>query len=118
MGLQKRKRKPTTKSNSFETSSVPKLAIIGSIEIAPGRRDQLLALLMAHRARCLKDESGTLQFEVSAPYEKETKVLLYEVYQDDAAFDLHRDGPSIAQWREETAGMMVKICVTRCALVN
>jgi quinol monooxygenase YgiN len=43
---------------------------------------------------------------------------LYEVYQDDAAFDVHRDGPSIAQWREETAGMIVKICVTRCALVN
>jgi hypothetical protein len=59
-----------------ETSSVPKLAIIGSIEIAPGRRDQLLALLMAHRARCLKDESGTLQFEDLAPHEDETKVLV------------------------------------------
>jgi (4S)-4-hydroxy-5-phosphonooxypentane-2,3-dione isomerase len=98
---------------------MPKLAIVGTIEVAPGRRDQLLPLLMAHRARCLKDEPGiTLQFEVLAPYEDDTKLLLYEVYRDDAAFELHRNGASIAQFREETAGMGVKISVTRCALVE
>jgi hypothetical protein len=31
---------------------------------------------------------------------------------------VHRNGPSIAQFREETAGMGVKIHVTRCALVE
>jgi quinol monooxygenase YgiN len=98
---------------------MPKLAIIGTIEVTPGRRDQLLPLLMAHRARCLKNETGiTLRFEVLAPYEDDTKVLLYEVYRDDAAFELHRNGASIAQFREETAGMGVKISVTRCALVD
>ena len=98
---------------------MPKLAIIGTIEVTSGRRDQVLPLLMAHRARCLKDEPGiTLQFEVLAPYEDDTKLLLYEVYRDDAAFELHRNGASIAQFREETAGMGVKISVTRCALVE
>ena len=98
---------------------MPKLAIIGTIEVTSGRRDQVLPLLMAHRARCLKDEPGiTLQFEVLAPYEDDTKRLLYEVYRDDAAFELHRNGASIAQFREETAGMGVKISVTRCALVE
>jgi (4S)-4-hydroxy-5-phosphonooxypentane-2,3-dione isomerase len=98
---------------------MPKLAIIGTIEVTPGRRAQVLPLLMAHRARCLKDEPGiTLQFEVLAPYEDDTKLLLYEVYRDDAAFELHRNGASIAQFREETAGMGVKISVTRCALVE
>jgi quinol monooxygenase YgiN len=59
---------------------------------------------MAHGARCLKDEPGTRQFEVLAPHEDDTKVLLYEVYRDDVAFEVHRNGPSIVQWREETAG--------------
>jgi (4S)-4-hydroxy-5-phosphonooxypentane-2,3-dione isomerase len=99
--------------------AMPRLAIIATIEVARGRRDQLLPSLMAHRARCLKDEPGiTLHFEVLVPYEDDTKVLLYEVYRDDAAFDVHRNGPSIAQFREETAGMGVKIHVTRCALVE
>jgi quinol monooxygenase YgiN len=97
---------------------MPKLAIIATIEVVPGRRDQLLPLLMAHRARCLKDEPGTLQFDVLAPHEDDTKVLLYELYRDGAAFDVHRNAPSIAQWQEETAGMTVKIYGTRCALVD
>ena len=96
---------------------MPRLAIIVTIEVAPGRRDQLLPLLMAHRARCLKDEPGiTLQFEVLVPFDDDTKVLSYEVYRDDAAFEVHRNGPSIAQFREDTAGMIVKMYVTKCAL--
>ena len=95
-----------------------KLAIIGTIEVAPGRRDQLLPLLMAHRARCLKDEPGTLQFEVLAPREDDTKVLLYEVYKDDAAFDVHWNGASIKRAREESAGMILKLSGTKCALVE
>jgi|SRR5208337_1446145 len=40
---------------------------------------------MTHKARCLKDEPGTLQFEILLPRDDNTKVLLYEVYRDDAA---------------------------------
>jgi len=35
-----------------------KLAIIRTVEVVPGRMDEFLPLLMAHRARCLKDEPG------------------------------------------------------------
>jgi quinol monooxygenase YgiN len=73
--------------------------------------------LMAHRTRCLKDEPGTLQFEVLTPHQDDTKVLAYEVYRDDA-LDAHRNAPSMAQWRKETAGMVAKVQVTRCALVE
>jgi quinol monooxygenase YgiN len=71
---------------------VPKFAVIGSIEVTPGSRDRFLPLLMAHRARCLRDEPGTLQFEVLLPRDDETKVLLYEVYRDEAAFTAHWNG--------------------------
>jgi quinol monooxygenase YgiN len=98
---------------------MPRLAIIATIEVAPERRHQLLPLLIAHRDRCLKDEPGiTLQFEVLVPREDDSKVLSYEVYRDDTAFDAHRNGPSIAQFRVETAGMVVKLSVTRCAILN
>ena len=95
-----------------------KLALVGTIEVAPGRKDELLSALMAHKARCLKDEPDTLQMEVLAPREDDAKVLVYEVYRDDAAFDVHRSGPSLAQWREETAGMIAKFSVTRCTPVE
>jgi (4S)-4-hydroxy-5-phosphonooxypentane-2,3-dione isomerase len=95
-----------------------KFATVGTIEVVPGKRDQLLPLLLAHKARCLKDEPGTLQFEILLPKDSETKVLLYEVYRDDGAFEVHRNGPSFARWRDETAEMVAKIYGTRCAVVD
>jgi quinol monooxygenase YgiN len=52
---------------------------------------------MAHKARCLEDEPGTLQFEILLPHDDDAKVLLYEVYRDDAAFEVHRNGRSFAR---------------------
>ncbi|MGY3549018.1 autoinducer 2-degrading protein [Bradyrhizobium sp. USDA 4472] len=95
-----------------------KLAIMGTVEFAPERRDQVLPLLMAHRARCLKDEPGTLRFEVVLPREDYSRILIYEVYQDDDAFEVHRNAPSRAQWLQDTTGMDVKVIATRCSPVE
>ena len=95
-----------------------KLVVVGTVEVAPGKRDQVLPLLMAHRDRCLKDEPGTLRFEMVLPREDDSKILIHEVYQDDAAFELHRSSPSIAQWRQESAGLAVKVLATRCTPVE
>ena len=95
-----------------------KLAVIGTVEVPPGKRDQVLRLLLAHRARCLKDEPGTLQFEVMMPREDESKLLIYEIYQSDAAFDAHRRAPARAQWLQDTAGMGVKLVATMCTPVE
>jgi len=94
-----------------------KFANVVTIEVAPGRRDEVVASLLAHKAR-LKDEPGTLQFEVLPPKDDDTKVLAYEMYRDAAAFEVHVNGPSLAQWREETAGMVVKLHGVRCAVVE
>jgi quinol monooxygenase YgiN len=94
-----------------------RLIIMGWVEVAPGRRNQVLPLLLAHRARCLAGEPGTLQFEVLTPHDDEDKLFLYEIYQDEAAFETHRTGASVAQWRQEAAGMIVKVQVTRCTPV-
>ena len=97
---------------------MPKFVNVVTIDVAPGRRGELLRLLAAHKARSLNDEPGTLQFEILLPKDDDTKVLSYEVYRDDAAFEIHRNGPSLAQLREEIAGMVVKLHGTRCAAVD
>ena len=97
---------------------MPKLALIAAIEAAPGQREQLLSSLLAHRTRSLRDEPGALQLEVLAPLDDVTRVLTYEVYRDAAAFEVHRSGPSLARWRQETAGMIVTFSSTRCTLLE
>ena len=74
-------------------------------------------MLLAHKAR-LKDEPGTLQFEVLLPKDDDTRVRVYEMYRDAAAFEVHLNGPSLAQWKEEIAGMVDKLHGVRCAVVD
>jgi quinol monooxygenase YgiN len=95
---------------------MPKLANVVTIEVTSGRRDQVVTLL-AHKAR-LKSEPGTLQFEVLLPKDDDTKVLSFEMYRDAAAFEVHLNGPSLAQLREEIAGMVTKLHGVRCAVVD
>ena len=95
-----------------------KLVIIGLIETASGERNRVLDALAAHKARCLRDEPGSLKFEIMIPHDDDNRVLLYEVYRDDAAFEVHRNSPSIAQFREETDGMIVDLRVTKCAFLG
>jgi len=100
-----------------------KFAIVATFDIAAGRMDEFLPLLLAHRDRCLKDEPGTLRFDVLRPRNEENKVMLYkvmlyEVYEDDAAFQIHWNGPSVARMRAETTEMVAKLAGIRCSLLG
>jgi len=97
---------------------MPKVAIVGTVDVVPGRRDQLIPLLMAHRGRCLKDQPGTLKFEVLAPRDDDARVLLFELYQDDAAFQEYLNSASLARLKEEASGIMAKVTATRCVLIE
>jgi len=44
-----------------------KLVIFATIEVQPGTRDAAVKVLLEHRARCLRDELGTIQFDVLIP---------------------------------------------------
>ena len=55
---------------------MPKLANVVTIEVEAARRDEVVTLLLAHKARCLKDEPSTLQLEVPLPKDDDSKVLM------------------------------------------
>jgi len=101
----------------YEATVMSKFANVVTIETAPGRRDQVVTSLLAHKTR-VKAESGTLQFEVLLPKDDDTKVLSYEMYRDAAAFEAHLKGSSLAQLKEEIAGIVVKLHGVRCAVVD
>ncbi len=95
-----------------------KFAIVATFEIAQGQMEAFLPRLIAHRARCLQDEPGTLRFDVLRPRGEENGVLLYEVYADEAAFQVHWNGPHVARMRAETTGMVTKLTGIRCSLLE
>jgi quinol monooxygenase YgiN len=90
------------------------LAIIATIKTVPGKRDEYLKHLQAHRERCLLSEPGTLTFDILVPQKETDTVLLYEVYASQAALDAHWNGPSMQQAKVDTEGLAVSMTGVRC----
>lgn len=93
-------------------------AIVATFEFQEGDRVKYLPALLRHRERCLKDEPGTLQFDVLSVNDDENKLMLYEVYTDPAAFDTHWNGQSIELLQAETKGIELKLSGVRCTRVE
>ena len=91
-----------------------KFAVVATYEIAPEKIEAFLPLLFAHRDRCLAQEPGTLRFEVLQP---DRNLMLYEVYENEAAFQAHRDGPLVARFREEAAAIERRLTFVTCRLL-
>lgn len=93
-----------------------RVALNVEIYCTSGSRDRVLDALAAHRARCLAEEPGTLQFEIMVPSDDPVRIYLFELYRDDAALKAHAGGPSIARYRGEIAAWVKETRISRCSL--
>jgi len=94
------------------------VAIIATIEVDPASRNDLVPILMRHRERCLRDEPGTIAFEVLVPEKETDRLMLYERYKDKAAFDAHWNGKSLAIAKAAAGPRLKKISGVVCATVS
>jgi quinol monooxygenase YgiN len=94
-----------------------KHAVIGAIKVRPGARKEVLRSLLAHRERSLRDEPGTLGFEVLVPNDEADTILLFELYTDRLAFEAHFfHGASILQVKSEVGHLIESLTGTHCML--
>jgi len=93
-----------------------KHAIVATLELEPGTRDDVVAALVAHRQRSLRDEPGTLQFEVLVPNDEPNKVVLFELFESEAAFAAHSSAASIATVRQAIGPSIVSAHDVPCGL--
>lgn len=78
--------------------------IIVNIHIKPGSWAAFDAHIRAHAKATLAEEPGCMAFDVVQPLTDdgapdESRIMLVEIYNDQAAFDTHRNGarmPSVA----------------------
>lgn len=87
--------------------------MIGTIQYQSSNdRERSLPIVKAHRERCLRDEPGTIQFDVLTVNDDDTKLMLYEVYENSEAFDAHWNGESIKQTMAEIEALGIKVTIT------
>ncbi len=95
-----------------------KFVIVATFLLEAGRMDDCLSVLRELAERSVKDEPGTLQFDVLCPQTDDNTVMLYEVYTDEEAFDLHWNGPLAAEGKRATQGMVLNASGIRCDLLD
>ena len=75
------------------------------IRIKPENVDKFMAALLAN-AREARKEPGCRQFEALVDVSDPTKVLLFEVYDDDKAFEVHQQTPHFKKYLAEAVPLL------------
>lgn len=86
-----------------------KLVIYVEFEIVPEKVDEFFRLVCINAAASAKDEPGCRKFDVMRDRDpaRANIITLYEIYDDDAAFDAHRASPHFAAFSAAIDGMEV-----------
>jgi (4S)-4-hydroxy-5-phosphonooxypentane-2,3-dione isomerase len=83
-------------------------------EIRPELFEAFRPLMVENARASLRDEPGCRQFDVSLPADGAPRVLLYEVYDDEAAFQAHLASAHFARFAEATREMIVGRRIVAC----
>jgi quinol monooxygenase YgiN len=76
------------------------LTVVAKIRAAKGKGDALATLLAEQAGVVRKAEPGCLVYRPHRSTKDPDLFLFYEMYKDDAAFDVHRKAPYLAAYRE------------------
>ena len=91
-----------------------KICLVVDFTVKSGTKSQFLDIITEHASKTLENEEGCLQFEVCDPVEGENRVFLYEMYADDAAFEVHKASPTLARTRERYADIVESRAIHIC----
>ena len=75
------------------------------IQIKPENVDAFMQKL-AVNAAAARNEPGCRQFDVLVDPQDRTKVMLYEVYDDEKAFEVHQQQPPFKQYVAEAVPLL------------
>ena len=94
------------------------LVIIAEFEVKPGKLAEFLELAEVDARHSVADEPGCRQFTVTVDREPPDRVVLFEVYDDEAAFDSHLETPHLKAFREGIETLVVSRHIRRLTRVH
>ncbi len=81
------------------------LILTVNIRIKPENVDAFMAMVLAN-AREARKEPGCRQFEVLVDPADRAKVMLFEVYDDEKAFEAHQQTPQFKKYLAEAVPLL------------
>jgi quinol monooxygenase YgiN len=80
--------------------------VLAEFGLKPGTRERFVELVSRNAAASVADEPGCRRFDVMTPRDGADRVVLYEIYDDEAAFEAHLQTPHFAEFRRMTADLV------------
>ena len=97
-----------------------RIGIIVEFQMEPANHAAFNAIISGHARKTKEEEPGCQQFDVMQPTKKGepdlTRVMLVEVYADDAAFKAHGENPRLATVRDAYAALITGRTLTMCRM--
>ena len=93
------------------------LALFVEMKIRPGRSGEFMPLILENARRSLAEEPGCRRFDVLTPAEGADRVVLYEIYDDEAAFDAHRITEHYIEFRAAARNLLAESTVQRFSVL-
>jgi len=76
-----------------------------NIRIKPENVDSFMPMVMAN-AHAAREEKGCLQFDVLVDPNDKTKVMLFEIYRDEPAFETHQQTAAFKKYLAEAVPLL------------
>ena len=87
-------------------------------EIASPHLDEFLLAMRKNARLSLRDEEGCQRFDICQDQQNPASIFLYEIYDDAAAFELHKAAPHYDEFNEAIDGMVLKKAVRLFTIVS
>lgn len=81
------------------------LVLAVNIRIKPEHVDAFMGHVLEN-AKAARQEPGCRQFEVLVDREDRTKLMLFEIYDDEAAFEAHQRTPAFKRYLEQAVPLL------------
>ena len=80
--------------------------ILVDFKLRPGAQPAFRRLIDANARASTHDEPGCRRFDVLEPKGEPDRILLYEIYDDRAAFEAHKNTPHYAAFDAQSAPLV------------
>ncbi|MET4701860.1 autoinducer 2-degrading protein [Constrictibacter sp. MBR-5] len=92
-----------------------KVAIAVEFHVKPEHRTAFEAIIREHARLSRETEPGCVRFDVLVPKKDDGRILLFELYADEKAFQDHSALPRLAETRERYKDMITERRITVCS---
>ena len=94
------------------------LVVCVEFEIASQHLDAFVLAIHKNARLSLRDEDGCWRFDICQDQQNPASILLYEIYDDAAAFERHKAAPHYYEFNRSIDGMVLKKAVRLFTIIN